>query len=58
MGKLWDNKIEAAIAKDDNLIAVVTFLVMRWIEVFHPQKQYALLLKKAMKFIGREVKDL
>ena len=55
---MWDNKIEAAIAKDDNLIAVVTFLVMRWIEVFHPQKQYALLLKKAMKYIGREVKDL
>ena len=50
---MWDSKIEAAIAKDDNLIAVVTFLVARWIEVFHPQKQYALLLKKAMKFIGR-----
>lgn len=33
---------------------MITFLVIRWIQQFFPQKEYSLVVKKGANFIKRE----
>ena len=38
------------IAKLKDSIAIITFLVAKWIEKNYPQKQYSLIVKKALNY--------
>ena len=35
------------------MIAVVTYLIAKWIEIYYPDKQYSLVSKKAMNFVKK-----
>lgn len=39
------------------MVIAITYLVAKWIEKNHPEKQYALIVKKALSFI-KKVKKL
>jgi hypothetical protein len=34
--------------------AVITFLILKWIEKHHPQKEYALIVKKASNWLKKQ----
>jgi len=53
VGKLYSQSILKAISKDLKVIAVITYLVAKWIEKYYPQKQYALVLKKAFNYVKK-----
>lgn len=37
------------------MIALVTYLVAKWIEKHHPEKQYSLVIKKGLNFVRQHV---
>jgi hypothetical protein len=39
------------------MIVVITYLVARWIEKHHPQKQYNLIVKKGLNYVTKHAKD-
>ena len=40
-----------------NTEIVITYLVTLWIQKYHTQKQYALLVKKAQSWLKKAMKD-
>jgi hypothetical protein len=55
VGKLYGKDLQEQVAKENHLILVITFLVAKWIEKHHPQKQYSLLVKKAFNYVRKHV---
>jgi len=39
----------------EDVAAVITFLIVKWIEKHHPQKEYALIVKKANNWLKKQV---
>ena len=42
--------VQKAIASEGELIVVITYLIAKWIEKNHPEKQYSLVVKKGLNF--------
>jgi hypothetical protein len=55
LGILFGKELQERVAKTVNAIAVITYLVAKWIEKHHPQKQYSLVVKKGLKFASKNV---
>jgi hypothetical protein len=47
--------VEQRVDAGEYVTAVLTYLVAKWIEKNHPQKQYSLLVKKALNFVKKEI---
>jgi hypothetical protein len=50
---IYDRIIEESLARNIPITVVVSYLVAKWIEIYHPQKQYVLIAKKAMSFVKK-----
>jgi hypothetical protein len=51
LSQLFSPEVESSVSMEGEAIAVLTYLIMRWIEKNYPQKQYTLVIKKAKKFV-------
>ena len=40
-----------------DVVIVVTFLVSKWIEKNHPQKQYSLVVKKGLNYVTKNAEN-
>jgi hypothetical protein len=47
--------VEELVSKGEFVNAVLTYLIAKWIEKNYPQKQYSLVIKKALNFVKKEI---
>ena len=47
-----------ALMKDIKAEIIITFLVSEWIQKYHPEKQYALLVKKAKSWLKKALEEV
>ena len=52
---LYSPEVKERVASGEHMVAVLTYLVVKWIEKNHPQKQYHLLIKKTLSFVKKEI---
>ncbi len=52
--KILGKEIEKKIFKEPSLVAVITYLIAKWIERNHPQKEYSLVVKKGLNFVMKQ----
>ncbi len=52
---LYSGEVKERVGSGEHAVAVLTYLVAKWIEKNHPQKQYSLLIKKALNFVKKEI---
>jgi hypothetical protein len=57
LASLYSAEVKERVSSGEHAIAVLTYLVAKWIEKNHPQKQYSLLIKKALNFVKKEIPD-
>lgn len=55
IGSLFDKEVEAKIAGENDLTAVITYLIAKWIEKNHPEKQFSLVVKKGFNYVKKVV---
>ncbi len=48
--KIFGSDITQTIANEKNKIAVITYLIAKWIEKNYPEKEYSLVAKKGLNF--------
>jgi hypothetical protein len=52
---IYDKIIQESQARNVPITVSVSYLVAKWIEIYHPQKQYVLIAKKAMGFVKKSI---
>ncbi len=52
---IYDKIIQETQARNVPITVVVSYVVAKWIEIHHPQKQYALIAKKAMSYAKKSI---
>lgn len=45
------------LCKQINQLVVITKLVILWMQKHHPEKQYALIIKKAISWLNKSIKE-
>jgi len=55
LSSLYSAEVEEKVKNGEYVIAVLTYLVAKWIEKNHPQKQFSLLIKKALNYVKKEI---
>lgn len=45
------------ISKEPNVTVIITYLIAKWIEKHHPEKQYSLVAKKGLNFAKKNTDD-
>jgi len=48
--RLYNQEIAKTISTEKYFIAIMTYLIAKWIEKNYPQKQYMLVIKKGINF--------
>lgn len=55
---LKDDSLRDLIQKDKESLAILTFLVAKWIEKHHPEIEYSLLVKKALNWSKKNAANI
>jgi hypothetical protein len=54
LSQLFSLAIEKEVKQQTNPLAAAAYLIGKWIEKNHPQKQYSLIVKKALGYARKE----
>jgi hypothetical protein len=54
---LYGKTIQERVSQAAEKVAVITYLVAKWIELNYPQKQYSLVVKKGLKYAAKFSQD-
>ncbi len=54
ISKLFSSEVEKAVRSEKNPEAAAAYLIAKWIEKHFPQKQYSLIVKKALNYAQKE----
>lgn len=52
--ELFGSEAREIVSQQQNPFAAVAYLLAKWIEKHHPQKQYSLIIKKAISFASKD----
>lgn len=58
IGLIFGKKVEESIAKEKNLVVIITFMIATWIEKKFSESQYILVIKKGFNFAKRNSESL
>ena len=57
VGKLVSQELQNKISSEANLVVLITYIIAKWIEIHHPEKQYSLVVKKGFNFVKKNTED-